>query len=88
MSLVVTLHNNSYKPIINTTWVPAHLYTLQKGYTRLATVSDKAHTLLAYGRWFSPGSSTTKTGRHDISEILHIVALSIKKLKIKLIQHN
>jgi hypothetical protein len=29
--------------------------------------------LLAHGRWFSPGtpaSSTTKTGRHDISEIL------------------
>jgi hypothetical protein len=27
--------------------------------------------LLAYGRWFSPGtpaSSTTKTGRHDIAE--------------------
>jgi hypothetical protein len=29
--------------------------------------------LLAHGRWFSPGtpaSSTTKTGRHDIAEIL------------------
>jgi hypothetical protein len=29
--------------------------------------------LLAHGRWFSPrtlASSTTKTGRHDISEIL------------------
>jgi hypothetical protein len=34
--------------------------------------------LLAHGRWFSPGtpsSSTTKTGRHDIAEILMKVAL-------------
>jgi hypothetical protein len=39
-------------------------------YTRLAAASDKAYQLLAHGRWFSPGtsaSSTTKTGRHDIS---------------------
>ena len=31
------------------------------------------YTNLAHGRWFSPGtpaSSTTKTGRHDIAEIL------------------
>jgi hypothetical protein len=32
--------------------------------------------LLAHGRWFSPASSTTKTGRHDIAEILLKVALS------------
>jgi hypothetical protein len=41
--------------------------------------SDKVYQLLAYGRWFSPGtpaSSTTKTGRHDIAEILLKVALS------------
>jgi hypothetical protein len=34
--------------------------------------------LLAHGRWFSPGtpaSSTTKTGPHDIAEILLKVAL-------------
>jgi hypothetical protein len=40
--------------------------------------------LLAHGRWFSPGtpaSSTTKTGRHDIAEIL--LALStINKIKL------
>jgi hypothetical protein len=33
------------------------------------------------GRWFSPGtptSSTTKTGRHDLAEILQIVALTTK----------
>ena len=41
--------------------------------------SDKVYQLLAYGRWFSPGtpaSSTTKTGRHDIAEILLKVALN------------
>jgi hypothetical protein len=37
--------------------------------------------LLAHGWWFSPGtpaSSTTKTGRHDIAEILLKVALNTK----------
>jgi hypothetical protein len=35
--------------------------------------------LLAHGQWFSPGtpaSSTTKTGHHDITEILLKVALN------------
>jgi hypothetical protein len=35
--------------------------------------------LLAYGRWFSPGtpaSSTTKTGRHDMAEILQKMVLN------------
>jgi hypothetical protein len=35
--------------------------------------------LLAHGWWFSPGtpaSSTTKTGHHDIAEILLKVALN------------
>jgi hypothetical protein len=38
--------------------------------------------LLAHGRWFSPGtpaSSTTKTGRHDVAEILLKVALKHQK---------
>jgi hypothetical protein len=42
--------------------------------------------LLAHGRWFSPGtptSSTTKTGRHDIAEILLKVALKHQKSKSK-----
>jgi hypothetical protein len=47
----------------------------KKGCTRLATASDKVYQLLAHGRWFSPGSSTTKTGRHDIAEILLKLAL-------------
>jgi hypothetical protein len=43
------------------------------GCTRLAAPSDKVYQLLAHSRWFSPGtpaSSSTKTGRHDIAEIL------------------
>jgi hypothetical protein len=47
---------------------------------RLAAASDKAYQLLAHGRWSSPGtpaSSTTKTGRHDIAEILLKVALEL-----------
>ena len=62
-------------------WVRAQLCKLQKGCTRLAAASDKAYQLLAQGRWFSPGtpaSSTTKTGRHDIAEILLKVALNTK----------
>ena len=53
----------------------------KKGCIRLATASDKVYQLLAHGRWFSPGtpaSSTTKTGCHDIAEILLKVALSTK----------
>jgi hypothetical protein len=43
---------------------------------------EKVCQLLALGRWFSPGtpaSSTTKTGRHDIAEILLKVALKHQK---------
>jgi hypothetical protein len=43
--------------------------------------------LLAHGRWFSPGisaSSTTKTGRHDIAEIVLKMALNTKN-QIKII---
>jgi hypothetical protein len=72
MSKVVGLPNNSYKPITNTAWVRARLCKLQKK-------SDKVYQLLAYGLWFSlctPASSTTKTGRHDIAEILLKVALN------------
>jgi hypothetical protein len=42
----------------------------------------KVYQLLAHGRWFSPGtpaSSTTKTARHDIAEILLKVALKHQK---------
>jgi hypothetical protein len=53
----------------------------KKGCTRFAAASDKVYQLLTHGRWFSPGtpvSSTTKTDRHDIAEILLKVTLSIK----------
>jgi hypothetical protein len=49
--------------------------------TRLAAASDKVYQLFAHDRWFSPGtpvSSTTKTGRQDIAEILLNVAFNTK----------
>ena len=67
-------------------WVRARLCKYQKGCTRLAAASDKAYQLLAHGRWFSPGtpaSSITKTGRHDIAEILLKVSLNTKNQSIK-----
>jgi hypothetical protein len=54
----------------------------KKGCTRLAVESEKVYQLLAHGRWFSlgtPASSTTKTGHHDIAEILLKVALKHQK---------
>jgi hypothetical protein len=50
--------------------VPGVCYQLPN---QLTAASDKVYQLLAQGRWFSPGTpacSTTKTGRHDITEIL------------------
>jgi hypothetical protein len=71
-------------------WTHANLLPIRRGFTpgfvnykigwtRLAAASDKVYQLLVQGRWFSPGtpaSSTTKTGRHDIAEILLKVALN------------
>ena len=77
MRQVAGLPNNSNKPITNTAWVRAQLCKLQK---RVHS-TDKVYQLLAHGRWFSPGtlaSSTSKTGRHDIAEILLKVALNTK----------
>ena len=57
---------------------------LVKGCIRLTAASDKVYQLLAHGRWFSPGtpvSSTAKTGRNDIAEILLKVALIYQKSK-------
>ena len=51
----------------------------KKWCTLLAAASDKVYQWLAHGRWFSTGtpvSSVTKTGRHDIAEILLKVALN------------
>jgi hypothetical protein len=57
----------------------------KKGCTRLAAASDKVYQLLAHGRWFTlgtPASSITKTGRHDIAEILLKVAFNTKNQSI------
>jgi hypothetical protein len=66
-------------------WVRARLCKLQKRVHSTHSASDKVYQLLAHGRWFSPGtpaSSTTKTGRHDIAEILLKVALNTKNQSI------
>jgi hypothetical protein len=64
----------------------------KKGCTRLAAASDKAYQFLAHGRRFSPGttaSSTTKTGCHDIAEILLKVILNtINQIKSEKIITN
>jgi hypothetical protein len=52
---------------------------------RVAAASDKVYQLLTHDRLFSlgtPASSTTKTGRHDIAEILLKVALNTKNQSI------
>jgi hypothetical protein len=54
---------------------------------RLSAASDKVYQLLAHGWWFStgtPASSTTKTGRHDIAEIL--LKCGVKHQKINKIE--
>ena len=64
---------------------------IKKGCTRLAVASDKVYQLLAHGRWFSPdtpASSTTKTGCHDIDEILLKVALKHQKSKSNPYDYN
>ena len=54
----------------------------KKGCTRFPATNEKVYQLLAHGRWFfpsTPASSTTKTGRHDIAELLLKVALNTIK---------
>ena len=76
------LHSNNTKSIVLYNirlHIPCSYFTFSLGFFHfllLAVASDKAYQLLAHGRWFSPASSTTKTGRHDIAEILLKVALS------------
>ena len=88
MCYAVGLHNSLFKPITNTAWVRARLCKLQKGPLDSQSQVIKQYQLLAHGRWFSPGtpaSPTTKTGRHDIAEILLKVALSTRKIKSNLL---
>ena len=79
MSYVVELPSYSYKHITNTCgFVPGFA-----NYKKCAL--DSQPQVIKFGScspmvwWFSPGapaSSTTKTGRHDIAEILLKVALN------------
>jgi hypothetical protein len=60
----------------NKQWIQAYEICRNKGMT-LAPIN-------AHGRWFSPGtpaSFTTKTGRHDIAEILLKVVVKHQKSK-------
>jgi hypothetical protein len=59
--------------------VPGFVNYKKKKCIRLAAASDKVYQLLAHGQWFSPASSTTKTGRRDIAEIFLKVALKHQK---------
>jgi hypothetical protein len=71
------LTHTSISPILHG-FAPG-LCKLQKGYTRLAAANAKAYQLLANGRWFSqgtPASYTSKTGCHDLAEILLKMALN------------
>jgi hypothetical protein len=59
------------------------LYTKEdykKGCTRLAAASDKVYQLLAHSRWFSPASSTTKNGRHDIGLVEILLKVVLKTI--------
>ena len=79
MSWVVGLSNSSYKPMTNTASFAPGVVNSKKRCTRLAVACDKVYQLFAHDRWFSlgtPASSITKTGRHDIAEILLKVALN------------
>jgi hypothetical protein len=72
-NLILTLFGLIFRRI----YIYIYIYST----TVKTATSDKVYQLLAQGRWFSPGtpaSSTTKTGRHDIAEILLKVALNIK----------
>ena len=58
---------------------PLMLWVRLPLWARCTTLCDKVCPWLAVSRWFSPGnqvSSTNKTDRHDIAEILLKVALN------------
>jgi hypothetical protein len=68
-----------YNYLCNQCPSPLMLWVRISTRTRRTTLCDKVYQWLAAGRWFSTGppvSSTNKTDRHDITEILLKVALS------------
>jgi hypothetical protein len=82
MSYVIT---DMYKPITNMACVRSRLWKLHKRVHTTRNASDKVYQLLSRCLWFSPASSTIKTGHHDIivAEILLKVALNTKNQSIK-----
>jgi hypothetical protein len=69
-------------PVVCVGFAPSFV-NYKKGALRLAAAKVYQWQLLAHGRWVSPASSTTKTGRHDIAEILLKVALKHQKNQSK-----
>ena len=81
MSQVVGLPNKSYKPNTNTAWVRTWPCKLQKG---ALDSQPQVINLPVVCPWSvvlsgTPASSTTKTGHHDMVEILLKVALNTIK---------
>jgi hypothetical protein len=71
-----------YNYLCNECLLPPMLWVRISISAGCTTLCDKVCQWLATGRWFSPGtpvSSTNKTDRHDITEILFKVALSTIK---------
>jgi hypothetical protein len=59
-------------PITLTLWVRIHSWRSKLD----ITLYDKVYQQLAAGQWFSPVSSTNKTDRHDMSDVLLKMALN------------
>jgi hypothetical protein len=75
-----------YNYLCNPCLSPLMLWVRISIRARCTTLCDKVCQWLATGRWFSPGppvSSTNKTDRHDITEILLKVTLNTIKQKHK-----
>jgi hypothetical protein len=71
-----------YNYLCNQCLSPVMLWVRISIRARCTTLCDKVCQWFATGRWFSPGppvSSTNKTDRHDITEILLKVALNTTK---------
>jgi hypothetical protein len=75
-----------YNYLCNPCLSPLMLWVRISIRARCTTLCDKVCQWLVTGRWFSPGppvSSTNKTDRHDITEILLKVTLNTIKQKHK-----
>jgi hypothetical protein len=74
----------NYNDLCNQCLSPPMLWVRISIRVRCTILCDKVCQWLATGRWFSPGppvSSTNKTDRHDITEIVLKVALNTIKNK-------